>query len=98
MSFRRDKQQALRWQTWLEKNRVELVACGIPVTVLEESARWYYFLDHGYFTPADSAVAIINVDSMCKANAERLCSILERDDLYPGSSALHRLRYLPKRK
>lgn len=92
MSFRRDKQRALGWQTWLEKNREELVACGIPIMLLEESGPWYYFLDHGYYTPLGNAGPIIDVNSMSKANAERLCSFLEQDDLYPRSATLRDLR------
>ena len=96
MSFRRDKEKSLQWQKWLQKHRSELIACGIPHTVLEDMWHWYYFLEHGYFTLPGSAEPIINLDCMSKTDAERLCLFLERDDLYPESAALNRLQYLLK--
>lgn len=97
MSFRRDKEKSLHWQKWLQKHRDELVACGIPHIVLEDMWHWYYFLEHGYFTPIGSAEPIINVDRMSKTDAERLCLFLEQDDFYPESDALNRLQYVLKR-
>jgi hypothetical protein len=97
MSFRRDKQKTLQWQKWLQKHRDELIACGIPHIVLEDIWHWYYFLEHGYFTPLGSAEPIIYVDRMSKADAERLCLFLEQDDFYPECSTLNRLQYLLKR-
>src|SRR5262245_39422580 len=69
MSFRRDKEKALRWQNWLQQHRDELLACGIPRVVLEEMGHWYYFLEHGYFTPVGSAEPIVDVDQMSRADA-----------------------------
>ena len=97
MSFRRDKEKALRWKTWLRKHHDELIACGIPHIVLDDIGHWYYFLEHGYYTPSGSAEPILYVDRMNKADAERLCSFLEQDDLYPDCSTLNRLQYLLKR-
>jgi|SRR6516164_25600 hypothetical protein len=97
MSFRRDKEKLLKWQKWLRKHHDELVACGIPHVVLDEMSHWYYFLDHGYFTPPGSAEPIINVDRMSKADAERLCLFLERDAFYGSCDTLNRLQYLLKR-
>ena len=97
MSFRRDKEKALQWQKWLQTHRDKLIACGIPLIVLENTANWYYFLEHGYFTPPDSAEPIVNVDHMSKPDTERLCLFLERDDSYPDSDTLNRLQYLLKR-
>ncbi|RYD35210.1 MAG: hypothetical protein EOP86_09065 [Verrucomicrobiaceae bacterium] len=93
MSFRRNKYRARHWQKWLERNRAELLACGIPQLVLEERP-WYYFLEHGYWTPAGSAESILDVEQMDRAGAERLCAFLEQDDLYPGCSTLNLLQCL----
>lgn len=97
MSFRRNKEKALHWQKWLQKHHDELLACGIPHIVLEDMWHWYYFLEHGYFTPVGSAEPIIYVDRMSRADAERLCLFLEQDDFYPDCSTLNRLQYLLKR-
>ncbi len=97
MSFRRDKDKARRWQTWLQKHHEELLACGVPLHVMEDMAHWYYFLEHGYFTPVGSAEPIIDVNCMSRADAECRCSFLEKDDLYPGCHALNRLQFLLKR-
>ena len=97
MSFRRDKEKTQRWESWLQKHHAELVGCGVPHLVLEDIRHWYYFLEHGYFTPTGNAEPIINVDRMSQADAMSLCLFLERDDLYPCSDALNRLQYLLKR-
>jgi hypothetical protein len=97
MSFRRDREESLQWQRWLQKHSQKLVACGIPHIVLEDMSHWYYFLEHGYFTPPHSPEPIIDVDRMSKTDAERVCLFLEQDDLYPQSAALNRLQYLLKR-
>lgn len=97
MSFRRDKERFLKWEKWVQKHRDELIACGVPHIVLEDLWYWYYFLDHGYYTPAGSAEPIIDVDRMSKTNAERLCLVLEQDDFYPGCDTLNRLQHLLKR-
>ncbi len=97
MSFRRDKEKPLQWQKWLQQHRDELLACGVPPIVLEDMRQWYYFLEHGYFTPPGSAEPIIGVDCMHRTDAERLCLFLEQDSLYPLSSTLNRLQYLLKR-
>ena len=98
MSFRRDKEKSLQWQKWLRQHRDEIMACGVPPLVSEEMGAWYYFLDHGYFTPLGSGEPIIDVDQMTRVNAERLCLFLEQDDLYPESDALNRLQFLLKRE
>lgn len=97
MSYRRDKDDTLHWQKWLQNHRDELQACGIPPIVLEDMRHWHYFLEHGYFTPLNSADPIIDVDRMSKSEAERLCLFLEQYDLYPDCSALNRLQFLLKR-
>ena len=97
MSFRRDKEKFLKWEKWLGKHHDELIACGVPHVVLEDMWHWYYFLDHGYYTPNGSAEPIIDVDRMCNTDAKRLCLFLEQDDFYPFCSALNRLQFLLKR-
>src|SRR3954465_9031226 len=97
MSYRRDNGDARHWQKWLQNHRDHLHACGIPPIVLEDMRHWYYFLEHGYFTPLNSAEPIIDVDRMSRSDAERLCWFLEQDDLFPDSSALNRLQFLLKR-
>jgi len=97
MSFRYNNDKTLRWQKWLRQHREEVIGCGVPLVVLEDINNWYYFLEHGYFTPLGSAEPIIDVDRMSKAEAEHLCLFLEKDDFYAQSSALNRLQYLLKR-
>jgi len=98
MSFRRDHDASLKWKRWLERNRDELLACGVPMVVLETREHWYYFVGHGYFTLSGLAEPIINVDNMERDKAERLCDFLETSACnYPDSPALWRLRYLLKR-
>jgi hypothetical protein len=97
MTFRRDTASALRKKKWLQKHRDELTACGVPHLLLEDIALWFYFLDHGYYTPPGRASPAIDVDHMSLPDAERLCLFLETDDLYPNSSALNRLQYFLKR-
>lgn len=97
MSFRRDKEKALRWQQWLQRHRDELLACGIPQAVLEDESYWGYFLDHGYFTPSGMGGPLIDVDRMEHDQATRLCLFLESSDYYPGCDTLNRLQYLLKR-
>jgi hypothetical protein len=97
MSFRNNKDKTLRWKTWLQKHRDELIGYGIPLMVLEDIGYWFYFLEHGYFTPPGSAEPIIDIDRMSKADAERLCLFLEHDDFYPECSTLKELQYLLRR-
>jgi hypothetical protein len=97
MSYRRDKTAARKWQLWVEHNRDELLACGVPQVVFGEESHWYYFLEHDYFTPLGSAEPIIDVDRMEEQQALRLCLFLEGDDLYPACAALNRLQFLLKR-
>ena len=97
MSFRRNSDVGRKWQIWLQSHRDELIACGIPQLLLEDESYWFYFLDHGYFTPSGIAEPIIDVGRMERGHAERLCIFLEGSDYYPSSSTLHRLQYLLKR-
>lgn len=46
MGFRKDKQQALEWKKWLQRNRDVLVECGLPAEIYENRRNWLYFLDH----------------------------------------------------
>jgi len=96
MSFRPDKDQICKWQSWLRQHHDEVAGCGVPLLVLEDMGNWYYFLEHGYFTPVDGTEPVIDVDHMNSADAERLCLFLEKDDFFPDSVALKRLRYLLK--
>jgi hypothetical protein len=91
MSFRRDKQKALRWQAWLQRN-FDTVACGVPGEIVENEKYWFYFLDHGYFKPPGSENLIVDIGRMSEVDAEALCLFLEQDDLYPRSSTLRDLR------
>ena len=94
MSFRRDKEKALRWQQWLQKQHDELIACGVPHRLLEDQSHWVYFLEHGYYTPLRHREPIITVDEMERGQLEQLCTIIESYDLYPDSSTLNHLQYL----
>ncbi len=78
-------------------HRDKLLECGVPQLVLEDESYWYYFLDHGYFTPSGIAEPIIDVDRMDASKAERLCIFLEQSDFYPDCCTLNRLQYLLKR-
>ena len=98
MSFRRDKKKARSWQTWLQQHREELLACGIPLLLLENESRWEYFLYHGYYTPFGSAEPIIEVDQMARSEMEGLCCLLEREHKdSPAFIVLNRLQFLLKR-
>ena len=98
MSFRRDKQKARRWQTWLQQHRDELLACGIPLMLLEDEWRWDYFLYEGYYTPPECTEPIISVDEMKREDMERLCLFLERElSDSPSYVVLNRLQFLLKR-
>jgi hypothetical protein len=97
MGFRRDGETARTWETWLQRNRQELLDCGIPHVVLERRENWLYFLGHGYFTPPGIAEPVCDVDRMDRSQAERLCVFLEGDDDYRNSDALNRLQFLLKR-
>jgi hypothetical protein len=93
MSFRRITKEALKWQQWLLEHRDTLLACNIPLTVLEEEAHWLYFLDHGYFTPADGHAPVIQLEHMSATDAVKLRSFLEYNNFYPDSSTLRWLRH-----
>jgi hypothetical protein len=97
MGFPQNKQKNLAWQTWLNQNRDELGACGVPPSVVENRERWFYFLDHGYYTPEGSAIPSINIDCLDAAKALQLCLFLEKDGASPNSATLNRLQYLLKR-
>src|SRR5262249_1014046 len=97
MAFRRDKEESLHWQKWLERHRDELLACGVTFVVLQDASHWHYFLGHGYFTPIGSAEPVINVDHMSHDDALRLCLFLEQDKLHSGCDAVNRLQYLLKK-
>ena len=97
MSFQPDKDQLRKWQSWLQKHHDEVADCGVPLLVLEDMGNWYYFLEHGYFTPVGGAGPVIDVDRMDRADAERLFSFLEKDDFYQDSVALKDLRRVLKK-
>jgi hypothetical protein len=97
MSFRQNNDETREWKGWLQAQRSQLVACGVPLTVLENREHWFYFRDHGCFTPSGGSKPIIDVDHMNEADIERLCAFLETDGFYPRSAALNRLQYLLKR-
>src|SRR6266516_171735 len=99
MSFRRDKKKVRKWHTFLDKHRNELIAFGIPLTVLDDERRWEHFLYEGYYTPPGSAEPIIElnrlVDPMDRQEMERLCCLLEEEGLdSPSYVLVNRLQYL----
>ena len=63
-----------KWGAWLRRNRDELVACGMPQSLLEHEDAWHHFLTFGYSTHST-----VRVDDMEAAQAERLCIFLERE-------------------
>jgi len=98
MSFRHDKQKTRRWQTFLQKHRDELLASGIPLTVLEDEQHWQHFMLEGYYTPFGSSEPILMVDHMEREHMERLCLFLERElPDSPSFVVLNRLQFLLKR-
>src|SRR5437773_480498 len=99
MSFRRNKQKARRWRTWLQQHRDELLACGIPLMLLEDEWHWDYFLYDGYYSPPECTRPISCVDEMKCEDMERLCLFLERvlSDS-PSYVVLNRLHFLLKRR
>ncbi len=99
MSFRRNSADARKWSKWLALHRERLLACDVPLTLLEREEDWLYFLDHGYFTPQGSAEPIITIDRMDRARVEQLCSFLEQEgSYYPDCHTLRELRGLPGRE
>ena len=48
MSFRRDGKQSHQWRQWRIQHREELLAGGVPDSVLITELRWLVFLEHGY--------------------------------------------------
>src|SRR5262245_17025817 len=98
MSFRRNKEKALQWQRWLQKQRDELLASGSPALDLEDERHWEHFMYEGYYTPAGSAEPILEVDRMERQHMECLSCLLEREGMNPpGNIVLNRLQYLLKR-
>ena len=102
MSFRRDKKKVRQWQTFLRKHQDELLACGIPLTVLEDERRWEHFLYEGYYTPPGSAEPAIDlkrwIERIDRQQMERLCCLLEQEGLdSPSYVVVNRLQYLLKR-
>jgi hypothetical protein len=94
VSFRQNNQSNNKWKSWSLQHRDELIACNVPLMVVENEQHWLYFLDHGYFTPVNGTEPVLNIDRMDKKDALRLCVFLELDDFYPGSATLNRLQYL----
>lgn len=92
MSFRHKSEKRREWQSWLRKHRGELLACGVPLAVLEEESDWLYFLEHASFTPTGSAEPILDVDGLSEPEAEALCDFLERSDDRTDCFALRALR------
>jgi hypothetical protein len=95
MAFRRDKKKVRKWQIFLEQHQEELLACGIPFSVLEDEWNWEYFLDYGYYMPVGAGEPVVSVDHMQREQTERLCLFLERE--IPNCSALNRLQFLLRR-
>jgi hypothetical protein len=54
MSFRRNKQKALEWQSWVRANEDRLIGIGVPREVWEEPMTWWRFVDHGYHPPVSN--------------------------------------------
>jgi len=97
MTFRKNKEESNDWNLWLNENRDRLAECDVADSLIEDRHRWLYFLEHGYYTPEGSAEPILNVDTMDRDKALKLCEFLEQDDYYPECSTLNRLQFLLKR-
>jgi hypothetical protein len=71
-----------------------LLACGIPLVLLENERHWTYFLEHGYYTPPGFAKPVIDIDQMEKSDLERLRTLLEGISHHLESSMATRLNHL----
>jgi hypothetical protein len=48
MGFRRDKEAARNWTTWLLRNRDDFLAAGVPDFVLNDEKRFHRFCGEGF--------------------------------------------------
>lgn len=88
MSFRRNRNDVQSWKNWLASQRDALLACSIPLVVLEHQRHWTYFIEHGYYTPPGFAEPVINIDLMDRETLSRLCQLLESSECPTGSGIL----------
>ena len=93
MSFRRDSSRDRKWKLWIGRHRDELLACGMPLMVMEDEQAWLYFLDHGYFAAPGIAEALVSVKMLPEPEARHLWEFLERNDYYPDCPTVRELRY-----
>jgi hypothetical protein len=98
MSFRRNSNEAHHWKTWLVSHRDTLLACGMPLVVLEDERHWTYFLDHGYFKPAGHSEPVINIDQMEKSQLKQLQVLLSQDKAHGTCCILPAIERLLKKK
>ncbi len=97
MSFLRNSDSSRGWQLWLRDHRDRLLAAGVPPLLLEKERRWWYFLEHGYFTPEGSSEPIISVERLPRSQAESLCMLLEQQERYVRTDVQNRLQFLLSR-
>lgn len=75
MAFRRDKEKALRWKRWVQNNRDQLQAAGVPAEVYEDRDRWLYFVEHATLsTPQQKHW--LSVERLSPAQMKTLCDFL----------------------
>jgi hypothetical protein len=81
MAFRRAKSDAHRrmrsWQDWIDAQRAELAAIGLPAEVYLDEPRWHDFLQNGYLEwHASTGFEFTNLSQTQMA---ALCRFLERE-------------------
>ena len=95
MAFRHNKQDVLAWRRWRARYAGRAIDAGVQALLLEEQRRWWYFLDHGYYTPEGSE-PILNFDRMDEEATLRLCLFLEELEQDEAERS-HALRVLQHR-
>jgi hypothetical protein len=94
MSFRQNTDSNRAWKAWIMRHHDALLACGIPLVLLENQRHWTYFLEHGYYTPPGFAKPVFDIDQMEKSDLERLRILLEGTSHQLESAMATRLNHL----
>jgi hypothetical protein len=68
----------LDWREWLRENAETLNKCGLPETVFESRANWWYFLKHDQLDPRESS-SKFTVSNLSVSEAKCLKEFLESE-------------------
>lgn len=94
MAFRRDREQALTWQRWIDEHYDQLVATSVPKEIYSDQFRWQRFLESGGW----DAESGWHVEMLSQQQAQHLCSLVTGTSAQPDKSIIQAIRKVIDRR